>query len=65
MLFKLDGNVGICVGGAPKMCAPLYGNIVPPPLKNPFFEKNIDTFFNYANYSSILPYYERYNKLFK
>ena len=50
MLFKLDGNVGICVGGAQKMCAPLYGNIVPPPLKNPFFEKNIDTFFNYANY---------------
>ena len=35
----------------------------PPCLKNPFFEKNIDTFFNYVNYSInyTLPYYSVHN----
>ena len=40
----------LCRGGG-TCCSPL-GNIVPPlKVKPPFFEKNIDTFFNYVNYS--------------
>jgi len=30
----------ICVGGGAHFFAPPLGNIVTPPLKNPFFEKN-------------------------
>jgi len=58
--FNVDIEINICkqgctrafVEGGGTFCAPL-GNIVPPPFENPFFEKYIDTFFNYVNYSII------------